>query len=295
MKVYFSNNWGESDEMLTLRMKTTTPENKGIWKNISYTSNLNEADYVVCLGGLNRRLNFPLDKIIILQREPELLRTFKKENKLSFPYTSLNHAWTHPEHMQMDYNMFSSIKYTPKTKNISSITTMRKHTPLCKQRIEFIQKFCKKYPNIMDVYGAQWDNSLGSSYKGELPFHNLNGANNRFSNNPDKSKYVGLKDYKYSLCIENSCYDNYFTEKITDCLLSWTIPIYFGCTNISNYFPKDSYIWLDINDPNSIDKLNEIIQKPISEKNVKAMQEARNLILEKYNIWELVHNIIKNN
>ena len=36
-------------------------------------------------------------------------------------------------------------------------------------------------------------------------------------------------------------------------------------------------------------------EKPITEENVKAMEEARNLILEKYNIWELVHNIIKNN
>ena len=78
-------------------------------------------------------------------------------------------------------------------------------------------------------------------------------------------------------------------------MLSWTIPIYFGCTNISNYFPKDSFIWLDINDPNSIDKLYEVIQKPITEENIKAMEEARNLILEKYNIWDLVHNIIKNN
>ena len=67
MKIYFSNNWGESDSMLTLRMKTTTLNNSGIWKNISCTSNLSEADYVVCLGGLNKRLNFPIQKIITLQ------------------------------------------------------------------------------------------------------------------------------------------------------------------------------------------------------------------------------------
>ena len=294
MKIYFSNNWGENDEILTLRMKTTTPDNNGVWKNISYTSNLNEADYVVCLGGLNKRLKVELNKIIILQREPEILQKFKIENKLSFPYTKLHHAWTHPEHMQMDYDTFKSIKYNKKNKVLSTITSMRLHCKGAKDRVNFIKKFCKKYPNIMDVYGASWDNSLGPSYKGELPFASLclNESDTRISNNPGKSKYVGLKDYKYSLCIENSCYNGYFTEKITDCLLSWTIPIYFGCTNIGNYFPKDSYIWIDINDPSSIDTLYEVIQKPITEKNIKAMEEARNLILEKYNIWELVHNII---
>ena len=294
MKIYFTNNWGEDDSILTLRMKTTTLENKGIWKNISCTTDLKEADYVVSLGGLNRGLKFPLDKTIILQREPEILNRFKMVNKLSFPYPKLHHAWTHPEHMQMDYDTFKSIKYTKKNKILSTITSMRNHCQGAKDRVNFIKKFCKKYPDVMDVYGAGWDNSLGSSYKGELPFASLclNGANIRISNNVDESKYVGLKDYSYSVCLENSCYDGYFTEKITDCLLSWTIPIYFGCTNISNYFPKNSYIWLDINDPNSIDKLNEIIKTPISEENIKAMEEARNLILEKYNIWELVHNIV---
>ncbi len=123
----------------------------------------------------------------------------------------------------------------------------------------------------------------------------IGGLGERFKKNVLKSKYDGLKDYKYSLCIENSSYDNYFTEKITDCLLSWTIPIYFGCKNVDNYFPKDSYYWIDINEPNSIDKLYEIVQRPVTEKNIEAMKEARELIMNKYNVWELVKNIIDNN
>lgn len=294
MKIYFTNNWGEKDNILAKRLLITTPNNNGKWKNIEFTSNIKTADYVVSLGGLNKKLNFPINKTIILQREPNILSKFKIVNKLSFPYTKLHHAWTHPEHMQMDYNTFSNIKYEDKDKDFSTITSMRNHTPGCKLRIEFIKKFCKKYPNIMDVYGAKWDNSLGSNYKGELPFHNLN-VQTHFSETPINSKYDGLKNYKYSLCVENSCYDNYFTEKITDCLLSWTIPIYFGCTNIDKYFPKDSYYWIDINEPNSIDKLYEIIQRPITEKNVQAMKEARKLIMDKYNIWEVIKNIIDNN
>lgn len=38
------------------------------------------------------------------------------------------------------------------------------------------------------------------------------------------------------VCIENVRQDNYFSEKLIDCLLTRTVPIYWGCPNISNYF-----------------------------------------------------------
>ena len=155
-------------------MNSTTPDNniKYIWKNIISTTNLNEANYVVCLGGLNKKLNFPLNKIIILQMEPLVLNKFKIENELSFPYTKLNHAWTHPQFTNMNYDQIKNITYKKCDKNLSTITTMKLHTELAKKgRRSFIQNFCKKYPNVMDVYGAKWNNSLGSNYNKELGFH----------------------------------------------------------------------------------------------------------------------------
>jgi len=57
--------------------------------------------------------------------------------------------------------------------------------------------------------------------------------------NPIPSKLIGLKDYYYSVTMENDKLPFYFTEKIIDCFLSGTIPIYYGCTNIEKYFnPK---------------------------------------------------------
>jgi hypothetical protein len=298
MKIYFTNNWGEKDKLLGGRMITNTPNNLGKWKKIEYCKNLDNADYVVSLGGLNKSINLKNKKTIILQREPLALKKFKEKKKnkniLYFSYKKLHHAWTHSQFMQIDFDHFLIMKYdsNQKYKKISTITSMKRHTEISKLRVEFIKKFCKKYPDIIDVYGFGWDNSLGNNYKGILPF--TNGKNDFVSENINntKSKFEGLRNYKYSLCIENSCYDNYFTEKITDCLLSWTIPIYFGCTNIEKYFPEHSYYWIDINEPNSIDKLYEIIKKPITEKNVQAMDKARKLIMEKYNIWDLLNEII---
>jgi len=45
------------------------------------------------------------------------------------------------------------------------------------------------------------------------------------------TKEEGLLDYHYSIAIENDDTDNYFSEKLIDCFMTCTIPIYWG----SNY------------------------------------------------------------
>jgi len=55
-------------------------------------------------------------------------------------------------------------------------------------------------------------------------------------------KYRGLKDYRFSIVIENCKEDYYFTEKLIDCFLSGTIPIYYGCPSIGNFFNLDGIL-----------------------------------------------------
>lgn len=301
-KIFFSSNWGEEGKVLLDRMNWMTENNSGIWNNkIQGTNNFEEADYIIVLNGLNNKLrhylnNNPLrkDKVIFFQREPGGIGTArndysKNEFKYGYTYKDMYHAVTQSQHMRMNYNNFVNINYKYKSKPLSSVTSMKTHTPGSKKRVEFLQNFCKKYPDKIDVYGGWWDNSLGSCYKGELAWF-------RSKHDTDENtKYMGHKDYKYSLCFENTSTDNYFSEKFTDCILSWTIPIYWGCSNINKYFPEDTYYYIDIFDENAIDKVIEIINKPITQKNIDALQEARQLILNKYNIWSTIENIIENN
>ena len=139
---------------------------------------------------------------------------------------------------------------------------------------------------MCDIYGKGWKNELGISYKGELgAYHNQTIVNN-------KTKYDALIDYKYTICIENCSKKNYFTEKITDAFLCWTIPIYFGCPNISDYFPIDSFYIINPNDNNCLENIINIINKPITDKQLNALEESRNLVLNKYNIWNTIENIL---
>lgn len=41
---------------------------------------------------------------------------------------------------------------------------------------------------------------------------------------------------QFHLCIENSRQSNFFTEKLIDALYTKTVPVYYGCDNISNWF-----------------------------------------------------------
>jgi len=79
---------------------------------------------------------------------------------------------------------------------------------------------------------------------------------NKFSNKSDhfgvgynfiKNKVDGLKDYCFSITMENATYPNMITEKITDCFMTGTIPIYYGINNIGDYFDTDGIIILDDN------------------------------------------------
>lgn len=65
--------------------------------------------------------------------------------------------------------------------------------------------------------------------------------------NPIENKLIGLKDYCFSFAMENATYPNMFTEKITDCFVTGTVPIYYGMKEINKIFNEKGIIFLDDN------------------------------------------------
>lgn len=61
------------------------------------------------------------------------------------------------------------------------------------------------------------------------------------------NKEDGLRDYCFSFAMENGTYANMFTEKITDCFMTGTIPIYYGIPNIGDFFDINGIIVLNDN------------------------------------------------
>ncbi len=51
-----------------------------------------------------------------------------------------------------------------------------------------------------------------------------------------------FQQYKFVFVCENSISEGYITEKIFNCYFSRTIPIYYGSNKITDYFNKDLFI-----------------------------------------------------
>ena len=73
-------------------------------------------------------------------------------------------------------------------------------------------------------------------------------------NGPLDIKSQSLNDYMFSVVMENSIADNYYTEKIIDCFITGNIPIYRGCKNIGKFFDKRGIIEF-----NNIEDLRHIL------------------------------------
>lgn len=114
-----------------------------------------------------------------------------------------------------------------KTKLVSMISSNKCWTKGHKKRLEFVEKFRHK----VDLYGRG--------------FKEIN------------KKEEGLKDYMFSITVENDQYETYWSEKILDCFACGTIPIYYGSQDIGNFFDTNGIINLDNNF--DINKLSEDI------------------------------------
>jgi len=64
----------------------------------------------------------------------------------------------------------------------------------------------------------------------------------------------------FSICPENTSQKNYFTEKILDCFATKTVPVYWGCPNISEYFDhRGIVIFNDLDD--LFEKVNSLTEQ----------------------------------
>ncbi|MEO6568570.1 MAG: glycosyltransferase family 10 [Opitutaceae bacterium] len=102
---------------------------------------------------------------------------------------------------------------------------------------------------------------------------------------PLTDKWEGLAPYRYSIAVENHSAPHYWTEKIADCFLAGAMPLYFGARNIGEYFPAQSFVWIEIDDPDAPRRIAAIIRSDLAERNREAIAEARRRVLEEHQFF----------
>ena len=110
-----------------------------------------------------------------------------------------------------------------------------------------------------------------------------------------RKKEEGILPYKYHFCCENSCEKNYFTEKIMDPLLCESLPLYWGCPNINDFIPKESFIWLPFDSDfyKAKDLIDSTIKNNEWESRLPYIRKAKEIILEELNLFPTIESIIK--
>lgn len=99
-----------------------------------------------------------------------------------------------------------------------------------------------------------------------------------------KPKNRGLRDYEYSIAIENCCETNYLTEKLFDCFINNCVPIYYGCPNVHEAYNPQSFVIFDPNSQTVIDDLKKIISVPNSA-HKDAILESKKKYFTDYSMW----------
>jgi hypothetical protein len=122
------------------------------------------------------------------------------------------------------------------------------------------------------------DRLIGEILRHPISRHvDLFGAGRR----PISDKWDAIAPSKYHLALENSVLRDYWTEKLSDAYLGFALPLYFGCPNIGEYFPDDSYIHIDAQRPRAaIAVIERVLDEDLWTARLPAILEARLRVLD---------------
>jgi hypothetical protein len=243
-----------------------------------------ECDIWIIWGGLkheNETVICNPNNIIYLTDEVHSERLFNKKFLDQFAAiitcrTDLQHNNIIASHelntwmIEKTFDEISAEKTFEKTKEISIICSDQTWLNGHKLRYAFVNKLMGHFKDKIDVFGRGF--------------------------NPIIDKYNALAPYKYSVAIENSVIPGYFTEKIADCWLTHTMPLYYGCPNLNNYVPDNAFKWLDINNfKEALLTIESIIHNNTYQLALPNIVAAKNTYLQQLHIFNALPHLLTNN
>lgn len=133
-------------------------------------------------------------------------------------YYSAGRSWIKRKHV----NIY------PKSKDVCLIASLKKDLVGHKFRYEILEKCGRK---ISQPFGVSEETKFAR-------------------------KIDVLKDFMYAIEVQNCKKDFYYTERLIDCFLTGTIPIFWGCPNIGKFFNTEGILSFD-----TIEELRVILTK----------------------------------
>lgn len=242
-----------------------TPKQSGVWGTVRFieTDDAAFVDYVLILNQPHgvERVRVPRNRIWTLVQEPpdpyhahlHVGQRVSARIYTSDPHLPVKHpryVFSHPGlpwHVERSFDQLVDASPPQKNRDISWITSSVAFLPGHRSRMKYLERI--KRSGVVDVFGRQI--------------------------RPVADKWDALAPYRYAIVFENFSGPGYWTEKLADCFLAGTMPIYFGCTNIADYFPPEAIIRLDPDHPDPVRFLREVAASDRFEHAQPGIIEAR--------------------
>lgn len=124
--------------------------------------------------------------------------------------------------------------------NISINKKSKEAGELYSERIKAIELAEKIFETDFEFYGIGWNKATTIAEK--LKLKNIRRFKSYKGDTTDK--FETLRHFKFSLCFENTkLMKGNISEKIFDCFQCGVIPLYWGAPDITDWIPKETFIW----------------------------------------------------
>jgi Glycosyltransferase family 10 (fucosyltransferase) C-term len=262
-----------------------TPGGKGVWDDVSFTTDeVDECDLLVVLNNRMKQAvhaNCPRGRVWALMQEP---------------YARGFTDWMAEGHEEFD-RVYTNYLPSPDPKYIASQPALPWHvnrtfdeltTCAIPEKSLYLSWIVG---NIRDLPGHLKRGAFLHAIQSQKEFNiDLFGRAIRFV----EDKWDGLAPYRYSIAAENTSWPDYWTEKIADCFLTWTVPFYYGCGNLEKYFPADSFIRIDIGNPEeAMDTIRRVMSEDDWKRRLPALEEARRRVLFEYQLFPHIVGLLR--
>jgi len=276
-----------------------TPGRRGVWKNMEAITDPNKADFVLVMDDWTGS-QIPLERTIFFAEHPRPLPAYRTYEELRgrallcLPLDKfLNPGEWWIDH---DYDYLTALKPPKKPKRCACVFTAKTGMKMYADRIRFMTSILPKFPEI-DLFGRpernfQINPILLKHYRGRVGARSPRGSLGEHMSGKEM-----LVDYRYTLEFDNGPTRNYFSERFYDSMLLWCMPIYWGSKNVHDYLPAESFRYVDIEAADAskeADRVVEIIRSDSYEQHLQALAQAREMLLNRWQLWPYLHHVVNN-
>ena len=283
-----------------------TPASSGVVGNFKFfiDQDVEEADWWVVVDGFPKKEKVicPTENTILITQETEVVKKYNQRyvDQFNWVITSqqtLKHPrqiFTQQGHQSYlfmkriepgqtisdwqkqfkTYDELRAMNEIPKSKIMTAVISHKLRTEGAIARHNFVMKVKEHFGDRFDI----WCNKP-----------NVFGPDTKVVG----QKWDAVAPYKYVLSIENSYSPHWWTNHLFDAWLAGAYPIFYGHPSIFEYFPKESLTLIDINNiPEAIATIEKVISGNYYEKHLKDIWVARNLVINKYNLFGMLADTI---